>query len=511
MAFGGSPDDAFHLVCPTLPGFGFSGKPAEPGWGVDRIADAWDQLMARLGYPRYGAQGGDWGSLVAAALGRRHPARVLGVHLNMVIAFPDPGTISDLTAREQEALAAAGRHRAQGTGYAAIQSTRPQSVGYGLVDSPAALCAWIMEKFQAWSDCDGDPGTVFSREEMLDNIMLYWLTGSGASAARLYWESYAKRSSDPVGVPVGCSIFPKEIYRPSRRWAEPLFTDLRYWHELDRGGHFAALEQPASVRRRGARGLPVVPGLARLALTARNRIVAIMSGFPGMLTPTPRYYTMLGRAAEIARAAGAGQASADHLFLAMLHDGGWPLSVLTEAGMIDLDQLEDAVLAAMRAAGDPPSAGPAVRGGRVAHDLGDSYIGVEHAFLAIIRDRGTAARWRSRAWPTSTRRRRRCSRPRTRRPGRRTTPCSCPRARNSTSSCARPSSSACPPGPRSVSTPWTGGSGFRSATSTILTRAATSSTRLSARFAGHERGGHGPLSCPVRRGGRCRRRQPRPG
>ena len=245
VAFGGSAADAFHVVCPTLPGFGFSGKPARPGWGVERIADAWDQLMARLGYPRYGAQGGDWGSLVTAALGRRHPARVLGVHLNLVVAFPDPGTISDLTPREQQALAAGGRHRAQGAGYAAIQSTRPQSIGYGLVDSPAALCAWIVEKFQAWSDCDGDPGTVFSREELLDNIMLYWLGGAGASAARLYWESYARRSSDPVGVPAGCSIFPKEIYRPSRRWAEPLFTDLRYWNEPDRGGHFAALEQPA--------------------------------------------------------------------------------------------------------------------------------------------------------------------------------------------------------------------------------------------------------------------------
>jgi epoxide hydrolase len=245
VAFGGSAADAFHVVCPSLPGFGFSGKPGRPGWGVDRIADAWDQLMGRLGYPRYGAQGGDWGSMVTSALGRRHPADVLGVHLNMVIAFPDPGTISDLTEREQSALEAGGRHRAQGAGYAAIQSTRPQSVGYGLVDSPAALCAWIVEKFQAWSDCDGDPLTVFSREELLDNVMLYWLGGgAGASSARLYWESYGRRSSDPVPVPAGCSIFPKEIYRPSRRWAEPLFTDLRYWNELDRGGHFAAMEQP---------------------------------------------------------------------------------------------------------------------------------------------------------------------------------------------------------------------------------------------------------------------------
>ena len=182
---------------------------------------------------------------MTSALGRRHPARVLGVHLNMVIAFPDPGTIGDLTAREQEALAAGGPPPRPGQRVRGDQSTRPQSIGYGLVDSPAALCAWIVEKFQAWSDCDGDPGTVFSGDEMLDNIMLYWLTGSGASAARLYWESYARRSSDPIAVPAGGSIFPKEIYRPSRRWAEPLFTDLRYWNELDQGGHFAALEQPA--------------------------------------------------------------------------------------------------------------------------------------------------------------------------------------------------------------------------------------------------------------------------
>src|SRR3984885_517584 len=203
VAFGGAAGDAFHVVCPTLPGFGFSGKPARPGWGVERIADAWDQLMGRLGYPRYGAQGGDWGSQVTASLGRRHPARVLGMHLNMVVAFPAPGTISGLTAREQEALAAAGRHRAQGAGYAAIQSTRPQGIGYGLVDSPAALCAWIVEKFQAWSDCDGDPGTVFSRDEMLDNIMLYWLGGGGAAAARGVLGGYARGRLDPGPGPVG--------------------------------------------------------------------------------------------------------------------------------------------------------------------------------------------------------------------------------------------------------------------------------------------------------------------
>jgi pimeloyl-ACP methyl ester carboxylesterase len=243
VSFGGSAADAFHVVCPSLPGYGFSGKPARHGWGTERIADAWDRLMGRLGYPRYGAQGGDWGSRVTMALGLRHPGHLIGMHLNMV-AFPDPGNPGDLTEREQAALAALGRHRAQGSGYAAQQSTRPQSIGYGLVDSPAALCAWIVEKFQSWSDCDGDPWNVFTPDEMLDNIMLYWLPATGASAARLYWESFARRITDPVPVPAGCSIFPREIYRPSRRWAEPQFPDLRHWNELDKGGHFAALEQP---------------------------------------------------------------------------------------------------------------------------------------------------------------------------------------------------------------------------------------------------------------------------
>jgi epoxide hydrolase len=247
VAFGASAADAFHVVCPSLPGFGFSGKPTQPGWGQERIADTWDQLMARLGYPRYGAQGGDWGSRIAMLLGQRHPAHVTGIHLNMVATLPaNPAARGDLSEQEQAALAAVDYHRRWGSGYAAQQSTRPQSLGYGLVDSPAALCAWIIEKFWAWSDCDGDPANVFSNDEMLDNIMLYWLPATAASSARLYWESFTSPVTDPVPVPVGCSIFPKDFYRPSRRWAEPHFPDLRYWHELDKGGHFAAFEQPAA-------------------------------------------------------------------------------------------------------------------------------------------------------------------------------------------------------------------------------------------------------------------------
>jgi pimeloyl-ACP methyl ester carboxylesterase len=240
---GGSPEDAFHVVCPTLPGFGFSGKPARAGWGVERIADAWNQLMATLGYPRYGAQGGDWGSRVTSALGRRHPGNLIGIHLNFV-AFPRPDTADDLTDAERASLAAMNDLLARGIGYAQIQSTRPQSIGYGLVDSPAALAAWITEKYWAWSDSDGDPASVLTREEMLDNIMMYWLPAAGASSARLYWESYAPRNLAPVPVPAACSIFPREIFRPSRRWAQPQFPDLRYWNEPAKGGHFAAFEQP---------------------------------------------------------------------------------------------------------------------------------------------------------------------------------------------------------------------------------------------------------------------------
>jgi len=245
VAHGGDAADAFHVVCPSLPGFGFSGKPASPGWGTERIADAWDELMTRLGYARYGAQGGDWGAGVTARLGIRHADHVAGIHLNMVTAPPDPATMNDLTDQEKSALAAMKHYQDWDSGYSKEQSTRPQTVGYGLVDSPAGLCAWIVEKFWAWTDSDGDPANVLTRDEMLDNVMLYWLPGTGASSARLYWESFAKLLGGTVEVPVGCSVFPKEIFRVSRRWAEKAYPDLRYWNEPAKGGHFAAFEQPA--------------------------------------------------------------------------------------------------------------------------------------------------------------------------------------------------------------------------------------------------------------------------
>jgi epoxide hydrolase len=243
VAFGGSAADAFHVVCPSLPGYGFSGKPDRPGWSTTRTAGAWDQLMVRLGYPRYAAQGGDWGAQVTTALGMNHPEHLAGIHLNMPIAFPAPGA-TDLTEREQAALATISHYNTWESGYFKEQSTRPQTVGYGLADSPAALCAWIVEKFWAWTDCEGDPANVLTRDEMLDNVMLYWLPATGASSARLYWENNGKGFLGPVAVPVGCSIFPKEIFRPSRRWAEKQLTNVHYWNELDKGGHFAAFEQP---------------------------------------------------------------------------------------------------------------------------------------------------------------------------------------------------------------------------------------------------------------------------
>jgi pimeloyl-ACP methyl ester carboxylesterase len=243
---GGDAADAFHVVCPSLPGYGFSDKPERPGWGVERIARAWAALMDRLGYARYGAQGGDWGAMVTATLAQQDADHLAGIHLNLVQAPPDRASLGDLVDAERLALAAYVEHRRWDTGYSKQQSTRPQTLGYGLVDSPVAQCAWIVEKFWAWTDCDGNPENAVNRDALLDNVTLYWLTASGASSARLYWESFHRPNRDPVEVPTGCSIFPKEIFRPSRRWAERRFTDIRHWNELARGGHFAALEQPAA-------------------------------------------------------------------------------------------------------------------------------------------------------------------------------------------------------------------------------------------------------------------------
>jgi pimeloyl-ACP methyl ester carboxylesterase len=242
----------FHLVVPSLPGYGFSDRPSATGWGIERIADAWAELMARLGYDRYGAAGSDWGTSISALAGQRHRDRLIGIHLIPPLAPPDPATFDDLTDAERAALADLDLAAVWESGYSREQATRPQTIGYSLVDSPAGLCAWIVEKFWSWSDSDGDIENAITRDELLDNVMLYWLPRTGASSARLYWESVTQVNAwiagddpvDKIDVPTGCSIFPKEIQRPSRRWAERRFTDIRYWGEPPRGGHFAALEQP---------------------------------------------------------------------------------------------------------------------------------------------------------------------------------------------------------------------------------------------------------------------------
>jgi pimeloyl-ACP methyl ester carboxylesterase len=246
-AHGGHAADAFHVVCPSLPGYGFSAKPSRSGWGVERIAAAWAELMARLGYDRYGAAGSDWGTTISTLLARDHRDRVAGILLVPPLAAPDPAAGADLTPAERQALAELERRTHDGSGYSEQQATRPQTIGYGLVDSPAGLAAWIAEKLVAWAG----EGTVLRRDQILDDVMLYWLPGTGASSARLYWESirlvsgwFTGATTDTIEVPTGCSIYPAEVPRPSRRWAARRFRDIRHWHELDRGGHFAALEVP---------------------------------------------------------------------------------------------------------------------------------------------------------------------------------------------------------------------------------------------------------------------------
>jgi pimeloyl-ACP methyl ester carboxylesterase len=246
VAHGGDAADAFSVVAPSLPGYGFSDKPRQRGWSVERMAAAEAELMARLGYRRYAAQGGDWGSMITASIGAQDPDHLAGIHLTMPVVRPpedDPGELSE---RDQQALADYARHRKVGTGYSKQQSTRPQTLGYGLVDSPVGQAAWILEKFSEWTDGGTPPDALIDLDLLLDNVMLYWLPATGASSARLYWESFVRPNTEPVHVPTGCSIFPREIMRFPRRWVEQRFSDLRYWNELDRGGHFAALEQPAT-------------------------------------------------------------------------------------------------------------------------------------------------------------------------------------------------------------------------------------------------------------------------
>lgn len=242
---GGTADDAFHLVIPSLPGYGFSDKPQATGWGVEKIADAWSTLMARLGYSQYFAQGGDWGSVITSYIARQDPEHCLGIHINMGIVAPDPNA-ENLTANELSIMAGWKYYQDWDSGYSKQQATRPQTLGYGLVDSPSGQAAWIVEKFYQWMDCGGHPENIVSRDELLDNIMVYWLTGSGASSARLYWESFGggEGREQPVSIPMGATISAKDIFRTSERFASRVFTNIVYWKDKEEGGHFAAFEQP---------------------------------------------------------------------------------------------------------------------------------------------------------------------------------------------------------------------------------------------------------------------------
>ena len=257
--YGGDPADSFHLVLPSLPGYGFSDKPSAAGWSVEHIAKAWHELMTRLGYgDKYVAQGGDWGSAIATAMGIQAPPGLAAINSNMPIVMPE-APYENLSAEESAMLQDMTQYQRWEAGYSTEHATRPQTIGYSLADSAIGQAAWIFEKFWAWTDCHGNPLNVLSYDELLDNIMMYWLTNTGASSARLYWESYfGAFGLKVINVPAGCSIFPKDIYKAPRSWVERAMPRLIYFNELDRGGHFAAFEQPelfAEEMRRCFRGI----------------------------------------------------------------------------------------------------------------------------------------------------------------------------------------------------------------------------------------------------------------
>ena len=244
LADPGSPDlPAFHVVAPSLPGFGFGARPAVTGWDVDRTADAWVGLMARLGHERFYAAGGDWGGRVTAALGHRHPERVAGLH-SFTPYVVEPEDRDGLTETEQRWVDSTDAFRRTGGGYSLEQSTRPQTVGYLLTDSPVAQLAWVLDKLWAWTDHDGDLFDVLTPDQVLDTVTLYWLSGTGGSSARFYWEDFPPDNAGEVGVPAAATIFPADMEKVPRSWVERRFTDLRSFTVADRGGHFPMLEVP---------------------------------------------------------------------------------------------------------------------------------------------------------------------------------------------------------------------------------------------------------------------------
>jgi pimeloyl-ACP methyl ester carboxylesterase len=239
--------ETFHVVAPSLPGYGWSGPTTEPGWDVQRVAEAWKTLMARLGYERYGAQGGDWGAMVSARLAAIDPEHMVGLHSNMLLAFPADASGIQLTEQETADLASAGEFMTRGAAYQEIQGKNPQTLGYGLTDSPAGLAGWIVEKFRAWTDNEGSPDDAVTRDQLLTNLTVYWVTKTINSSIRLYCESQRTDRFGPTGeyvtVPTAAAVFPKEMFRIPRAYAESRFNLVRYTR-FDRGGHFAALEEP---------------------------------------------------------------------------------------------------------------------------------------------------------------------------------------------------------------------------------------------------------------------------
>ena len=256
VAHGGDPADAFHVVAPSLPGYTFSGPTHEFGWNPRRMAEAFVEIMESLGHDRYGAQGGDWGSVITSNVADLAPDHVVGLHLNFVVARPPAGEAAELTEEEKASLDRMQEFRRTGTGYQEIQGTKPQTLGYGLEDSPSGLAAWIVEKFRDWSDCDGDVERAFTKDQLLTNITAYWATATATSSTRLYHEMRrAGASALPagfIGVPTGIANFPGEITQTPRSWIEGAY-DVAYWSEMAEGGHFAAMQVPdlfvADVRR----------------------------------------------------------------------------------------------------------------------------------------------------------------------------------------------------------------------------------------------------------------------
>jgi pimeloyl-ACP methyl ester carboxylesterase len=258
-AHGGRAEDAFDLVLPSVPGYGFSGEPAELGWNVGRTAAAWAQLMHRLGYSRYVAQGGDVGAAVTDAMGRQAPEGLAGIHMNLLVTTLAGGPMPTETEEERAAADAVGIFRASGFGYFLEQATRPQTIGYALLDSPVALAAWMLDHDTdayykiSRAFLDGQPSGQLTRDSILDNISLYWLTGTGASAARSYWENgqaaarAAGQAPPPVRIPTGFTTFPGEIFQAPRSWVEASYPNLTYYEKAERGGHFAAWEEPELV------------------------------------------------------------------------------------------------------------------------------------------------------------------------------------------------------------------------------------------------------------------------